>query len=76
MGKVKIASLKFTIQSEFVKSKKKPLKIKGLTTVIVHQIDLFSKQTIKLFKNLILRRNSIVLFLEKQQSIIKQLGKK
>ena len=53
MGKVKIASLKFTIQSEFVKSKKKPLKIKGLTTVIVHQIDLFSKQTIKLFKNLI-----------------------
>ena len=31
---------------------KKPLKIKRLTTVIVHQIDLFSNQTIKLFENL------------------------
>ena len=31
---------------------KKPLKIKRLTTVIVHQIDLFSKQTIKLFEQL------------------------
>jgi len=31
---------------------KKPLKIKRLTTVIVHSIDLFSNQTIKLFENL------------------------
>ena len=31
---------------------KKPLKIKRLTTVIVHSIDLFSNQNINLFKKL------------------------
>jgi hypothetical protein len=39
------------VQINFYKTKK-PLKIKILTTVVVHQIDLFSNQTIKLFENL------------------------
>ena len=39
------------VQIEVYKSKK-PLKIKRLTTAIVHQIDLFSNQTIKLFEQL------------------------
>ena len=32
---------------------KKPLKIKRLTTVIVHHIDLFSNQLLDFFQNLV-----------------------
>ena len=46
---MKKASLKFTVQPKLYKTKK-PLKIKRLTTVLVHQIDLFSNQTIKFFE--------------------------
>ena len=43
--------LKIGWQDEVYKIKK-PLKIKRLTTVIVHSIDLFSNQNINLFKKL------------------------
>ena len=51
LNEIKLIQRNFTVEVYLYKSKK-PLKIKRLTTVIVHSIDLFSNQNINLFKKL------------------------
>ena len=51
LNEIKLIQRNFTVEVYLYKIKK-PLKIKRLTKVIVHSIDLFSNQNINLFKKL------------------------